>query len=174
MPILRLDSLFGLPCAALLAVAACSSDDRGDPLDIDGDAAGSFELPVGPALQPWLADRGYQDLPSESAVHESRGPHDLVRTFLSPGLAASLADGDGLHPRGVGAVKELYDGDTLRGWAVSVKIAEDSAGGDGWYWYEVFDTSADAAPATDGTGAGICTNCHGSGEDYVRVSFPLE
>lgn len=174
MPALRLSSLAVAACASL-ASAACGSDDRGDPLNIDGDAAASFELPVGAAaLQPWLAARNYEDLPSESAVHESSGPHGLVRTFLSPGLAASLAGGSDVHPRGVGSVKELYDGGNLRGWAVSVKIAEDSAGGDGWYWYEVFEPSPDAAPATDGTGAGICTGCHGSGDDYVLVPYPLE
>jgi hypothetical protein len=95
-----------------------------------------------------------------------------VRTFVSPGLAGSLAAG-GDHPRGVGAVKELYDGDDLSGWAVSVKIAEDSAGGDGWYWFEVFDTAPGASPAVDGTGAGSCTGCHDDGQDYVRVPFPL-
>jgi hypothetical protein len=160
-----------LACA-LVVLAGCTDD--GDPLRVDGDAAAGFEIPVGDALHPWLVARGYQDLPAESAPHASSGPHGRVRTFLSPGLAASLAAGNESHPRGVGAVKELYDGDDVRGWAVEVKVEESSAGGAGWYWYEVFGTAANAEPVVDGTGADGCTGCHGRGADYVRVPFPLQ
>jgi hypothetical protein len=158
--------------SSALALAACGTD-AGEPLDVDGDAAAAFEIPVGAALQPWLIARGYQDLAAESAPHASSGPHGRVRTFLSPGLATSLAAGNDAHPRGVGAVKELYDGDDLRGWAVEVKVADESAGGAGWYWYEVFGTAETSEPVVDGTAADGCTGCHGRGADYVRVRLPL-
>jgi hypothetical protein len=159
---------------AALLLAACGTD-RGTPLDIDGDAAADLEIPVGAdLLQPWLADRAYADFAGESAVHESSGPHGPVRTFLSPGLVASLETGAGVHPRGVAAIKELYVGDTLDGWVVSVKIDDDSAGGAGWYWYEVFDPAPDAKPVVNGTSADGCVGCHDAGIDYVRIGFPLE
>jgi hypothetical protein len=166
-------TLSGPICAALL-LAACGTD-RGTPLDIDGDAAADLEIPVGAdLLQPWLAERAYADFAGESEIHESSGPHGRVRTFLSPGLAASLDAGADVHPRGVAAIKELYEGDAPNGWAVSVKIEEDSAGGAGWYWYEVFDPSPDAAPFVNGTGADGCTGCHDAGIDFVRAPFPLQ
>jgi hypothetical protein len=157
-------------CLAILCAAACSPD-PGDPLDVDGDAAASFEVPVGAALQPWLIARGYEAMRAEPAPHPTAGPHGRVRTFFSPALVASLA-GAGEHPRGAGAVKELYDGDDLRGWAVEVKVQDDSASGDGWYWYEVFGTDVDSEAVVDGTGAGGCTGCHGRGTDFVRAALP--
>jgi hypothetical protein len=160
------------PATIAILLAACGTD-PGDPLDVDGDAAAAFEIPVGDDLQPWLVAGSYRDLPSESRPHSSAGPHGRVRTFLSPGLADSLAAGADVHPRGVGAVKELYDGDDVRGWAVEVKVADDSASGAGWYWYEVFGTSAASEPVVDGTAADGCTGCHGRGTDFVRVAFPL-
>lgn len=162
------------PMWAALLLAACGTD-RGAPLDIDGDAAADLEIPVGAdLLQPWLADRAYADFAAESDIHPSSGPHGRVRTFLSPGLVASLDAGADVHPRGVAAIKELYDGDAPNGWAVSVKIEDDSAGGAGWYWYEVFDPSPDAAPFVNGTGADGCAGCHDAGADYVLAPFPLE
>lgn len=174
MPMLKLTAF--LPCASMAAVPlliACSTD-KGDPLDIDEDTAAALEIPVGDELQPWLAAGEYEDFEAESEVHASSGPHGRVRTFLSPGLSESLAAG-GDHPLGVAAVKELYDGDALNGWVVSVKIADDSAGGENWYWYEVFDPAPDATPAVAGTGANNCVDCHGSGgQDYILTPYPLE
>ena len=89
-------------------------------------------VPTEPAaLQAWLADGGYKAWPRESGKHESAGPHgDAVLTFLTPALVASLKRGKGnAHPRGVSAVKELYEKGVLNGWAVSVKLADDSADG---------------------------------------------
>jgi hypothetical protein len=163
-----------LPAACASLLFACSGTDRGDPLELDGDAAAGLDIPAGAGLQAWLGAGEYAEFPAESEVHASTGPHGRVRSFASPSLFESLSAGGGDHPRGAGAVKELYDGDDLRGWAVSVKIADDSAGGEGWYWYEVDGTGAGASPAVDGTGADGCTGCHESGRDYVRLRFPLE
>jgi hypothetical protein len=58
----------------------------------------------------------------------------------------------------------------VRGWSVMVKVQNDSAGGNGWYWYERFGDSTFA----NGTGEPGCTSCHALGNDYVRAPFPLQ
>ncbi|MEM9463031.1 MAG: hypothetical protein AAGF11_53310 [Myxococcota bacterium] len=134
-----------------------------DPLVVPTDSSELLE---------WLVAEPYLEWPSESEIHASAGPHfGNVRTWLHPDLVASLDAGNEQHPAGVAAIKELYgDGDSRGGWAVEVKLADDSAGGDNWYWYELFDGSTFA----DGNGVAICTSCHMSGMDYVRTPFPLQ
>jgi len=123
-------------------------------------------------LIPWLESEVYTGWAGESAPHPSTGPHfEGVWTFVNDTLYTSLEAGNAAHPEGSAAVKELFDGAGTRlGWAVEVKIQADSAGGDGWYWYEVFDGTTYA----DGTGEGLCTGCHGGGTDYVLSPFPLQ
>ncbi|MCA9654167.1 MAG: hypothetical protein KC501_29865 [Myxococcales bacterium] len=129
--------------------------------------------PVDPdALAAWLHDGEYLGWNAESGPHPSAGPHfGGVRTFVNDALFDSLDAGAAQHPMDAAAVKELYaDGDTVRGWSVMVKVQPDSAGGDGWYWYELYDDGVLA----DGTGLGVCTGCHGGGTDYVLSPFPLQ
>ena len=123
------------------------------------------------ALLAWLQAGNYLGWAAESP-HQSAGPHGgRVRTFLDPTLFASLEAASGSHPAGAAAVKELYfNGDTVRGWAVMVKLQADSDEGRGWYWYETFGTGA----PLEGVGLGICTGCHSTGRDFVRIPFPLE
>ena len=93
-------------------------------------------------------------------------------------LLQSLEAGNARHPAGAAAVKELYgsNGEEVRGWSVSVKLAEASAGGAGWYWYERFGSSIYG----DAIGAPGCTGCHGSdsgsftSKDFVLAPFPLQ
>lgn len=163
-----------------------SSGDGPDPtdggdLDSSGEAPGDSTDSGGPtatpppteagALVPWLQAGMYLDWAAESGVHPSAGPHfGGVRTFVDAALFGSLQAGDPEHPVGAAAVKELYgDGDQIRGWAVLVKVAL-GAGGDGWYWFEVYDDDVLA----EGTGLAGCTGCHGSGNDFVRSPFPLQ
>lgn len=161
-----------------LAATACSSDDDdgGDGLGGDGPpmmtADGPIPLEGGNALLDWLEGRGYFAWEGESGPHGSAGPHfGDVRTYLEPSLVDSLAAEEAAHPAGAAAVKELYgDGNTVLGWAVSIKRADDSDGGNGWYWLEVFDGSTFA----DGDGAGVCTGCHSGGTDFVLSPFPLQ
>jgi hypothetical protein len=138
-------------------------EDEPDPLEVPTDAE---------SLLPWLVAEPYLDWPSESAIHGSTGPHfGNVRTWVHPSLEASLEAGEPSHPAGVAAVKELYGaGQERRGWAVSVKRADDSAGGDGWYWYEWYDGGIVAS----GDGISLCTGCHAGGDDYVLTPFPLQ
>ena len=126
-------------------------------------------------LFAWLQAGRYRGFAAESGVHGSAGPHGGVRTYVNGVLAASLAAGNAAHPSGAAAVKELYapDRTTLTGWAVEVKVQADSAGGQGWYWYEVFSTTDGSRPI-EGLGNAICTGCHAQGTDYVRIPFPLQ
>jgi hypothetical protein len=142
--------------------------------DSGSSGGGEQSLPPtnGPELVPWLEAGAYLDWAAESGVHPSSGPHfGGVRTFVNDVLLGSLEAGAASHPVGSAAVKELYGaGGTVRGWSVEVKVQADSAGGNGWYWYEGYQGDVYA----DGTGAGICTGCHGGGNDYVLSPFPLQ
>ena len=126
----------------------------------------------GTALAEWLQAGHYKTWQAESAVHASTGPHfGKVRAFLNPALFDSMTAQSGQHPRGAVAVKELYgDGDTVRGWAVAIKIAAESSGGSNWYWYEIFDNRT----VRDARGVPLCSGCHSTGRDYVLTPWPLK
>lgn len=147
-----------------------------DPPADSGSSSGGDPQPLPPTsgaeLRPWLAAGEYLGWQAESGVHPSTGPHfGGVRTFVNDVLHDSLEAGATSHPPGSAAIKELYGaGDTVLGWSVEIKLQADSAGGDGWYWYEDYQDSVYA----DGTGEGICTGCHGGGNDYVLSPFPLQ
>ncbi len=141
----------------------------GAPVEID-----PLVVPTnGAQLLTWLEAEPYLDWPAESGIHASTGPHfGNVRTWLHPDLVDSFDAGSTSHPVQVATVKELYgDGMARRGWSVSVKVDEDSQGGDGWYWYELYD----GAVLADAEGLGVCTGCHGGGgTDYVLTPYPLQ
>jgi hypothetical protein len=160
----------------VLFLAACGGGRAAAPdaPEVSDDA--SAAVPTEPAaLQAWLAARTYQGWQAESAPHPSEGPHGgKVRTFVNAELAGSLAAATD-HPAGAAAVKELYgDGDAVTGWAVEVKLAADSADGEGWYWYETFTTDPGGTADYQGVGLDLCTDCHVAGEDYVLSRFPLQ
>lgn len=153
-----------------------TESDDGDPPADSGSTSGGDPQPLPPTngaeLVPWLQAGEYLDWQAESGVHPSTGPHfGGVRTFVNDVLYASLEAGATSHPAGSAAIKELYGaGDAVLGWSVEIKLQDDSAGGDGWYWYEGYQDSVYA----DGNGEGICTGCHGGGNDYVLTPFPLQ
>lgn len=151
-----------LSFAALAAASAAGAADTA-PTDPD-------------ALNRFLQAGGYKNWPKESQPHETKGSHPggKVQAWLSPSLAKSLADGAKSHPAGSATVKEQRDGSgKLRGWAVSVKTAADSAGGKSWYWYEVESTAPGAKPTFVGLNAQPCSACHSTGRDFVLTPFPL-
>jgi hypothetical protein len=168
----RLPSLvLWLPLA--IAPLACAEPAAGDELPEPAEDPDPLMVPTDEeSLLAWLAAEPYLDWPGESAIHPSTGPHfGSVRTWVSPALEQSLEDGAEQHPAGAAAVKELYGrGQTRRGWSVMVKTDDDSAGGDGWYWFERFNGSTYG----DGNGVSGCTGCHGGGDDYVLTPFPLQ
>ena len=129
------------------------------------------------AVNAWLQKKEYQAWTKESAARDftpgAGGHSGTVRAYLNPKLDASMKAGDAEHPVGSSAVKEFFQGDTLRGWAMYVKTQEMSEGGKGWYWYEVFETKPGAS-SVGGQGSSTCTGCHSSGKDFVRVPYPLK
>ena len=128
----------------------------------------------------YLQAGSYKDFASqESAQHPGRGPHTKfglpVRVFLGPKLDASLKAGNTSHPAGSSAVKEMYDASgNLQGWAVMVKTSADSAGGKGWFWYEVTSTTDGSTPVATGNGVPLCFGCHFIGRDFVLTGYPLQ
>ena len=138
--------------------------------DSTGPSPNQLPPTSGDALLVWLQDSSYTAWPAESGVHLSAGPHGAgVRTFVNESLLASLEAGNATHPVDAAVVKELYDGDTITGWAVMVKVVA-GAGGDSWYWYE----SVGNAVYADGVGVGLCTDCHTVGVDQIQSPFPLQ
>lgn len=144
-----------------------------------GGAGGGDVAELPPAEQnaifQWLKDGHYTGWAAESGVHASAGPHGGgVRTYVNAALLESLSAGNSMHPKGAAAVKELYDGATLSGWAVELKTDADSAGGQGWYWYENYSTTDPSGPVAAGNGKSLCFNCHSGGADHVLTPFPLQ
>lgn len=127
-------------------------------------------------LFEWLKAGSYKGWVSESGPHRSAGPHpQAVIAYLNKALDESLASGNTVHPKGAASVKELFDGNgKLNGWAVSVKSQEDSAAGQGWYWYEILGTSPDSRVVADGNGVPLCFGCHTPGKDFVLIPYPLK
>ena len=153
-----------------------TDDGNGSGDETAGSDTGTDQGPPPPTneaeLIPWLEAGHYLKWTGESGIHDSSGPHfGGVRTYVNDILFDSLQSGAMEHPMGSVAVKELYgSGDTIGGWSVTFKVQDASAGGDGWYWYEGFEGSTYA----DGTGKGLCTGCHISGQDFFRSPFPLQ
>lgn len=132
----------------------------------------SFDAPAEKgALFSWLQARSYEQLPNDGMIHPANSAHGrAIKVFFNKTLDDSIKANNPSHPVGSVAVKELYTEDmmTLRGWAVSIKTQADSAGGQGWYWYEVFSTTSGASPVAAGQGVSLCTGCHsGAARDFV-------
>lgn len=156
---------------ALLAVVIALV--AGAPLFAQDDATAAVPTEA-EALLAFLQAGAYRDFPHESAPHPSQGPHGSVQTYLDPTLAGSLEAGAATHPVGAAAVKELYQGGELSGWAVYVKTQADSDGGNGFYWYEVFSTTDPTRIGADGVGVPLCVGCHQAGRDFTLSPFPLQ
>ena len=128
------------------------------------------------ALFEWLKAGSYKDWAHESAPHPAPGSHPGgVRPHLNPALEASLKGGGTAHPTGAAAVLELYGkGGALHGWAVGIKTQSDSAGGQGWYWYEVLSVTDGNRTLAADRGVPACVECHAKGRDFVMTSYPLK
>ena len=115
-------------------------------------------------LDKYLEAGDYKDFLSESEVHASTGPHgNGVKTYFTDSLQESLLAGNSEHPIGAAAIKELYDGDTIDGWAVLVKVRDDGPEELRYYWYEILGGTIYA----DGEDEPGCSDCHSGGKDFV-------
>lgn len=159
---LALLSISALLCSMLLVGASAQTGEVDPAVPATADE-----------LYPYLQGGTYQTFSAESAPHASAGPHGQVRTFINSILEGSLAAGDASHPVGSAAVKEMYSGDALVGWAVYVKTQAETDGGNGYYWYEVSSTTDPTRVVAEGNGAPVCISCHATGQDFTLSAFPL-
>jgi len=181
-----------LLCAFIGILPACSSDGEDPPADEldlgtpnpDGKPGNAQTPPTttASAMEAWLKRGDYKGWACETAEHAQLkvSPHGFNRV-CSNELAASFAGGvNDERPVNTASVKELYDDSaSLVGYAVGVKVKAESAGGDGWYWYERVPLDS-AAPhdsrgvVADGLGSSgaaqsICVSCHaGAGSDAMH------
>lgn len=161
------------------AKGGTSGGDGGNGGNAPDSGSGACAVPSSPsALNAWLHTGAYKSYPHESAPHVSSGPHaSEVQVYLTPNLDTSLQAGDAQHPSCSAAIKEFYGkggGGGLTGWAVSVKLAPASSGGQNWYWYEIFSTTPGASPSSSGDGISVCTGCHSQGKDFILTTYPLQ
>jgi hypothetical protein len=171
---LRLASVFSAALASVLGACITTGDKERASSSNDAPPASADNVPTSAtALNAWLQQRPYVAWRRETSSHRSAGPHGgSVRVSLNAALDGSLAAGAQEHPVGSAAVKELLTNGQLSGWLVIVKTRPQSDSGDGWYWYEVTSTGANAA-ATAGNGVPSCVECHRRGRDYVQITHPL-
>ncbi len=147
----------------MVAFVACGSAGKPAP-------SNTCDVPTKPAeLEAFLKNGDYLRWPAEPAAHASKGPHGTVRTFLNPLADAALRKGAPFNnPVCSAAVKELYEGGVVTGYAVEVKVEAESKAGEGWYWYERLNGGRVVA---DGVGAGLCTGCHSEGgADFIKTT----
>ena len=133
------------------------------------------------SLKTFLQTRQYQNFPvSEPEVHPSKNVHGTrIRTFLNKEMADGLGNRLAELPKNATAVKEVYTPEgVLDGWAVSIKLDDQSDYGTNWYWIEVVDlakggpgrvTSNERGSGPEGR---LCVSCHQSGYDYTLTSLP--
>jgi len=181
----------GLVCALSLLAWACSGDDDAPPAENrlgapnpDGEKGDAQTPPTtnGAEVEAWLKKGQYKAWTCETVAHPQLkvSPHGHNRV-CSNDLAANFASGASRErPVGTAAVKELYDdASELVGYAVAVKVRDESEAGDGWYWYErvPLDSAAphdDNGVVADGLGSAgaaksICVGCHaGAGSDAAH------
>lgn len=176
--------------AVTSALAACGANaTTATPPPGDGGAAAdggttptAGELPPtgdAKALEAWLATGDYKSWSCEPAPHGSRSPSPHGTNRICSNTLVSRFQGataPSPRPKGSAAVKELYtdDGKTILGYAVEEKVADESAGGAGWYWYERMGTTVAAdGLGNDGTPKSICVGCHtAAGSDAAHTPTP--
>jgi len=140
----------------LSSLAACGGGSRGSS---DGGS-----VPTTRAELVAFAEAGdYLGWKAEPMAHPSAGPHGTVRTFVNDPLYASMKAGNTTHPNGSIAVKELYSGSTVNGWAIDVK-ADDGR----WVFFEGFKPKLDQYYFVGG--GNLCANCHAGGTDFVLLA----
>jgi hypothetical protein len=152
------------PLVCALALTACAdpgSASLGDDLD-------DPQLPPrGSAdLDTWLTAGKYLTWRCEPAAHAGRSPspHGASRICNNDALSASTT---GPFPVGAAAVKEIFNGTQMSGYAVARKLTAGTTG-DGWYWYEDNNGHLFA----NAIGVSGCTGCHAQAHDYVFTIVP--
>lgn len=127
-------------------------------------------VPMDPAaLRGWLQGFAYREWTPQTEIRAT-GEHGGERLYFNRMLTASMTAGAAEHPIGSAAVRELYSGDlkTLKGFALMHKTAPSGPTAEGWYWYEIFGTTAEAEPTVAQPAAPGCVGCHSHAVDFVH------
>jgi hypothetical protein len=145
--------------AVFFALGCSSSKDTGSGSVAGASNADAQTPPTGEsALAGWLGQKMYNTWKCEQAPHDARAPspHGTNRICSNDLLSKSVG---GEFPVGAAAVKELYDGGNIVGYAVYRKVAK--GGGDSWYWFEKVsgDLKADGV-GSSGPPKDVCVGCH--------------
>jgi len=134
-------------------------------------------VPADPAAIPeWLQTFGYRVWSPQTDIRMA-GEHGGERLYFNKLLTKSVLAGAADHPIGSAAVRELYSPDlkTLKGFALMHKTGPSGPVGEGWYWFEIFGTSAEAEPTVAQTAARGCVGCHSHAVDFVHsIDTPRE
>jgi hypothetical protein len=137
--------------SALLANAGCRQNDAPE------DAAALLAEVQDDDYTKWGRAPGYDDRRPTSAPHG-----DAVEIFINDVVREALASGPGAeaYPDGAVIVKDQFNEDgSVQGFSIMKKV--DGA----WFWAE-YDEEGE--PLYSGAPS-ICTDCHGSGDDFVRA-----
>jgi hypothetical protein len=156
-------------CALGLSTLACESE----PTSVKLDPRQQPPSEDAAAVQAWLDQRFYETWEAEPFAHISKGPHfGYVRTYVNDAAFEGLTSGAASLPRGAVAVKVVYGVSLaeVQGYALSYKIAEESAQGDGWYWFERFDGNEIMSARGAST---FCAECHveAPNVDLIKTVF---
>lgn len=125
-------------------------------------------------VREWLQTFRYRGWTPQTEIRAT-GEHGGERLYFNPTLARSMSSGASEHPIGSAAVRELYAGDlkTLKGFALMRKTGPSGIVGEGWFWYEIFGTTAAAEPTVSGPGVRDCVGCHAHAVDFVHSPATL-
>ena len=143
-------------CALALSTSAC--EEAATPASVDPRQQPPSEDAA--AVQDWLDQRLYETWDAEPLAHISKGPHfGYVRTYVNAVAYEGLTTGAAQLGRGAVAVKVVYGGSLadVQGHALAHMIADESALGDGWYWFERFDGNEIMSKRGSDT---FCAECH--------------
>ena len=113
--------------------------------------------------------RSWQRAPGFEVRRDSSAPHGgASEIFLNPTMADAVAAGATTFPVGSLIVKDGYGG--LESDATHKLVAAMEKREAGWYWAE-WDSGSTGEAIYSGSPS-ICTGCHESGRDFVRIFNP--
>ncbi len=132
------------------------ADPAAGAIDVGG---ATIDARTGAGVAAFLEGGAWQAWTKETAAHASLGPHGQVQTWFGPRYVEARRAETTPMPVGAMAIKVLYDGDTLDGYAVAIKTSTGAAAST-WTWYEAFVPKL-TEPLYFGVAVPTCENCHG-------------
>lgn len=163
MNAIRINSFVRVGRNAMVLVALCIFGvGCGDDQDPEG-AQELWNRVHAEKYQSWQRAPGFEMRRDSSAPHG--GASEI---FLNPTMADAVASGATTWPVGSLIVKDGYAG--VESDASHVLVAAMEKRETGWYWAE-WDADSGGEAMYSGNPS-ICTGCHESGRDFVRIWNP--